>query len=674
MQTVSSSFVNAVTANVQHPISYLEISWNDDIDVTDARGAANWTNETAYLVSHNGEISIDPPGENIVAAGDVGNLTVVLDNTSQRYSWKNTASPLTAYINTAVGLTGKPIRLWQGLKLGTEAELNGDFETDLSGWTASGSGDANRTTSDSYSGNASLLLHVDYLEGPDYKEYFTSDAISCSGGDPVRLAFYYRKLFAFTVDSLSFCGIQWLDSGDNVLDTNWYTVDLTSDEWQYISALRVAPFSASKFKIILTVQCSSNLLEGDDCSVFFDDLRATIENATTAEYVCIFTGIISDWTESTHEGQVTLTCRDWGFRFLQDKRSTALSYEKLPNEWTAVIATLAGITSTNLDVGIFAIPYCWMDDESIVEEIWQAWEADGGMAYFNQCGTLNCENALHWFASSNDIIRWTFNEGTYMNSDPEFNIDAIATKVVVEWSGRTEGATAVVYQLDSVRYIMPGETISWIARFQNATSEIFDPDYRDPYNDYWAETAAAQDITDKMTVSVSDVYAQQCKITVANTSPSALARLTFLQIRGHPLLGGPTGQESSVPIVLPYAFNRTRTFRGNPYLQTANQAAALASLKSIQCARIHPIWRINDVLGIPHLELGDKIHFVDARAQGNGNGIDAIVIGISWESSAERGFVQRITAFDIDSMMAYDYGEYFIIGEDTLGEYKRIYY
>jgi len=512
MQTVSSEFAAAAASNTQQPISYLEISWNEDGDVTDARAAADWTDETAYMISHNGEISIEPPGENLVAAGDVGKLTIRLNNTTQRYSWQNEASPLNFYIDTATGLTGKPIRLWQGFRLATD------------------------------------------------------------------------------------------------------------------------------------------------------------------EYVCIFTGIINQWTEDTRAGEVEISCRDWGFRFLQDKRSTALATDKLPNEWTAEMCALAGITSVTSDVGIFRIPYCWMDDESVVEEIWQVWEADGGLAYFDQCGKLHGESALHWFTSANDVIRWNFNEGTYVNSDPEFNADAIATKVIVEWSGRRPGPATMVYQLERAREIMPGETISWTARYQNAVYRLFTPTPGDPYNDYWAEGYGGRNLTDQISVTLSDEYAQQCKITIKNNSTSAMVVVTFLQIRGFPLLGGPTEQEIALPPAKPFSFERTRSFRGNPYLQTENQGAALASLKAIQCARIHPTWRINDVLGIPHLELGDKVRFIDMRAQGTGNTIDAIVISISWECSTERGFVQRLKVFDITSMMAYDYADYFIIGEDILGEYKRAYY
>ena len=49
--------------------------------------------------------------------------------------------------------------------------------------------------------------------------------------------------------------------------------------------------------------------------------------------------------------------------------------------------------------------------------------------------------------------------------------------------------------------------------------------------------------------------------------------LTFLQLRGMPLQGGPTEQESVDVTPAPYTFKRVRALRGNPYLQTQTQGA-----------------------------------------------------------------------------------------------------
>ena len=148
-----------------------------------ARARLHWTDETPYLVSYNTDLRIEPPGEALVPAGDMGSAEVVLWNQAGRYNWQDTdgPSPLTAYITGAAAFTGKLMRIWQG----------------------------------------------------------------------------------------------------------------------------------------------------------FD-----------AEYVCIFTGVIAEFTPTTVEGVVRLQCKDIGWLYIQDKRSSAsCAYDKLPNEWIATLATAAGIAT-----------------------------------------------------------------------------------------------------------------------------------------------------------------------------------------------------------------------------------------------------------------------------------------------------------------------------------------
>lgn len=528
MQTVSANFTTAAGSNVQQPACYLEIWWGDDsaIDIQSARGSAGWTNETAYLVRANGEMRIEPPGENLIAAGDVNSLSITLSNVSHRYSWLNPDGALAAQINNVVGLAGKPVRYWQGFI------ING-----------------------------------------------------------------------------------------------------------------------------------------------------------VAEYVRIFTGVIAAWDEEPFSGLVTVECKDWGWRFLQNKLSTAVAEDQLPHVWINTIATLAGIDNVSADIGIYPIPYCWMDDESAVEEIWDTASADGGIAYFDALGALHYENTLHWLGHTSSL--WAFHEDDYGSLLLECGTDELATKIICEWSSRYEAPIEILYRLDKRKSVMPLQTLTWTARFDYAATEVFDPSITVPYADYFAVSAGGADMSAYLSVTITNKYAQQCTITVQNISTNAALYIDLLQIRGRPLVGGPTEQEEVIPDNVPLSFERTRSVRSNPYLQTKAQGAALAALIALRSSIVRPQLKLSRVMGVPQLELTDRVTLADDHIVTTlnelgetvtsytnsflGGNHDGIVMGISWSYAHDSGFIQdSITLLDMSALAPYD--AYFIIGVSQLGAYRRIYY
>jgi hypothetical protein len=102
------------------------------------------------------------------------------------------------------------------------------------------------------------------------------------------------------------------------------------------------------------------------------------------------------------------------------------------------------------------------------------------------------------------------------------------------------------------------------------------------------------------------------------------------------------------------------------------QADALAQMLARRLRQIRATWALTGVRGVPQLELGDRVTFRDVRAQGAGNALDGIVLGIHWEAAYDRGFVQTLSVFDVDDLLPYN--DYFIIGVTALGSVGRAYY
>lgn len=398
-----------------------------------------------------------------------------------------------------------------------------------------------------------------------------------------------------------------------------------------------------------------------------------------AEYVCVFTGAVSGWKE-TAQFVVSFQVRDWGWIYMQNRLSLPVSRDQLPHQWIGTVADEAGIAAgeMSLEVGVLPIPFVWMDKEGAVDEIWTTAEADGGMALFDQRGILRYWNPLHFIGQA---VVWDFAEDGYTLSEPDTDARQLATEVTVEWSPRFEGVDTDLYTLDELRVLMPGETDTWEARFNYAAIEIYAPDAEDPYNDYHATSAGGADVTDNVAITLLNSYGQAAEVQAVNNDATQAARLTYLRLRGQPLVGGPS-EEITVtvtPAPLPFPWQRTlrsntlagqgpwsERVQGNIYVQSKAQGAALAELLAVRCRQVRPIWTLRQVWGIPQLELGDLVRFVDTRTQGSQAPVEALVVGITWGDEGGGGYIQTLRLMELGDLSEYD--DYFIIGTSELGD------
>ena len=94
----------------------------------------------------------------------------------------------------------------------------------------------------------------------------------------------------------------------------------------------------------------------------------------------------------------------------------------------------------------------------------------------------------------------------------------------------------------------------------------------------------------------------------------------------------------------------------------------LAQMLRDRGARLHPVYTLRGVPGIPSLNLGDRIRFQDASAISGTR--DGFVIGIRW--TAAEGFVQDVTLLDAEEL--FPHNDYFVVGTTALGAHGRCWY
>lgn len=376
------------------------------------------------------------------------------------------------------------------------------------------------------------------------------------------------------------------------------------------------------------------------------------------EVVRVFTGVIYGHSEDTWQKTVELEIRDVGFSYLQARASTAIYQDRRVDQWLSTLATLAGISSTSFDTGLHRIGYCWLDDESILEDMREAAAAAGGRLYFDHSGTLRYEEPTHWLSSPHTTSQWTFDASDGALT-PEYDAAELATEIVVETSPRAPGAWDVIYSLERAITIPPASTVTFQARLTTPATVIDDL----AETDFYLSTPGGHPMRQYCTVTVTE-YGQRATVEIANAHTSMAADLTFFQLRGSPLGGAPSEQIVEAVASPAVSTTRTRSLRDNAYVQAAGQAGGLASYLADRYRRMIPIWKLELGAGasLPHLELGDRVTFSDDRIVSTAR--DGFITGIDWRFDTG-GLRQTLTLLDAEDL--YSGGPYFVIGSTALG-------
>lgn len=417
--------------------------------------------------------------------------------------------------------------------------------------------------------------------------------------------------------------------------------------------------------------------------------------STGNTYVRIFTGIIYAWQEDSAAKTIKLFGRDMGYKYLQRRASTALVTNVRTDRWIEYLARnflleatqgatigdvsnlgvliggtrMRGIgvgTSTGpgvmvLDKSNFYVEYAWLDDESVLEEIYAAAAAEGGTIYFDHTGGLRFETWGHWLRSPHNASVWTFSASRMANLTPMQTADSLATEVVVEWSPRRPGMGGVLFEIGAGEYreIRPGASVTFDVRLPQPAVAIFDPR---PEDDYWLQSSGGLNMNASCTLTII-TYAQRARVTITNNHTTLAAILSRMQLRGIPLEGQSSQEYSKALASPPLAYERTRSVRGNPYLQTHAQAEFLANFLSDRHAQIVDRWTLRDVPGVPQLQLGDRVTFSDARIVGSTR--EGFVTGIDWTFDDAAGYYQTITILDAAGL--WPSATYYAIGSTALG-------
>lgn len=400
-----------------------------------------------------------------------------------------------------------------------------------------------------------------------------------------------------------------------------------------------------------------------------------------SNYYRVFTGVCKIPQEAgltVREGPIVrLDCRSRDELLLQRRFSTDLStfqawHDDGYNEGQIIsaILTAAGITTgTAIDPGLVRLDWAWLDDESVLEEIWALAAACGGRFYCDPDGTMRYENATHWLAhsaSGETLTRADYDQGLEL----AYTDDDLYNVVTVEAASRYAAPDDVLWESEEPVMIPPSGSKAVTARLRQ-------PAYTAVVS-YTAAAAGGENLASYISVTAT-YYAQRVELSIANSNPYWAAYLRPLQIVGRPVQGGPTQEESrdsathgSNGAFFTTRGGRTRSMRSNPYVQSRAQAGMLALFLLHQSEYPRLTYRLRGVLGRPQRRLGDRVTISDSSVMSANR--DVFLVGIRWRLTPN-GFQQDLEGIDAAALYPYQTDGYFVVGTNTLSATsKRIFY
>ena len=397
----------------------------------------------------------------------------------------------------------------------------------------------------------------------------------------------------------------------------------------------------------------------------------------------VFTGVIKIPVEGTptpkQEGTVSIECRSMDELLLQLKISTTGLALKNgadnPTTESEIIESIlthpdVNFTNYDLDRGFFTIPYFWMDDESVMEEIWSIAAACGGAVFTEPDGRLVYRNFQNWVAGLSQGKVKTFSRGDFTDLKVKWNDDDLYSAATVEASPRGLGENSVIWEPDDEITVPANGTRTVLAKLRQAAYFISEVSYQ-------AVSSGGASLSVYVSVN-AEVFAQRVNLVFTNTHPTQAANIKTLQIKGTPVVGTPTVEETvnSASSFWSSRKGRTRTLRNNVYVQSRAHAKALAQFLVNASEKPKVTYTIVNTPGSPAYSLGKLIGITDAKIISGER--DAFITSVNWSYTSAGGYVQTIEAIDTSVVLAYNASDYFVIGTSTMsncsGIGKRVYY
>jgi hypothetical protein len=402
---------------------------------------------------------------------------------------------------------------------------------------------------------------------------------------------------------------------------------------------------------------------------------SSVDAGSSASYQPVFTGVARIPSESTLSPTapktITFDCRGMEEVLLnRSARTTRSDFANyLDTGFTEsqfmdeVIDDSGATITTVLDDGAFTIPWLWLDNESIVEELWKLAAACGGRFYGDAYGRLVYENATHWLKSPHTTSQQSYTRSSGFGTlELVWDETELAEEVSVTWTERELAESATIF--DSENIIVPaGETITVWADYDS-------PLYAVDAITVTAGTAGGTNLASYIAVTPT-YYAQAAKLSIANSG--TIAANVRVKIEGYLMesIDSKTVTQESADSFWTSREGRSRRVSGNRYVQSSAQANMLKAFMADRQETPPLLAKMRNCPGNPLRVVGDRITITDTELDLSATAF--FIVSVAWQYTAGAGYRQDIDAIRAADMFTYEGGAvsggYFFLGtgNNTLG-------
>jgi hypothetical protein len=320
-------------------------------------------------------------------------------------------------------------------------------------------------------------------------------------------------------------------------------------------------------------------------------------------------------------------------------------------------AAAHSVTAT-IDYSATRIPYSWLDDEPIWDELADLAQASGARIYIDPTGKVNYKKGWQW-ATLGGATAEVISELHARDFDLDYDDKSFIGKITVGYTQRSPNTSdEELWALDNAKFVAPGKTEIIIARYRYPATYVINPQ---PNVHYWLRSLAGQDLSLSGEYTPTfEIRGQQTKITLINPSATVGMILTKAKLIGQPITGQPSDQATAVANA---AFDRTLEVRSNPYIQTKAQAQAVANFLAWWYGSAKLTVRVRGLPGKPDRILGSRI-----QAKLDGVAFDGLVVRLQWNiGQKDRAWIYTQDANLIQNEFAGN-SNYFVIGASSLND------
>lgn len=207
----------------------------------------------------------------------------------------------------------------------------------------------------------------------------------------------------------------------------------------------------------------------------------------------VFTGVILKMTPDRTRRSIMIECADRWALLNRRLTSTPLYQNKRVDELVSLWLAASGFGfPASLEVSPRVIRWAHLERDRIGDDLNLLMEADGGLCYFDEDGTLVYRSPVWWALNQTPVYTFTTRrfEDLEVSTDYSAHYDAVICKAKPRYTGQQ----AVIWQGPADLSVGPGETRSVRARFANPAIQVFTPVYSPTEADSdWIPRSAANE-------------------------------------------------------------------------------------------------------------------------------------------------------------------------------------